>query len=86
MPHIPRRLAPTLGPRPEPASSEERRPRAGPDPPTGKLSAGLGRLSPRTHQPDELRVIQTLFGTEARIDDDTGDLVLGQHFGGRRPR
>lgn len=72
MPHLPRQYAPTFGDAPG------ERPAAGPaEAPArpARQRLGLDRLSPHSFQPDLDALIETMFGTEATVDDRTGQLV-----------
>lgn len=85
MPHIPRSTASMSGVRPELlASVRADRP---PLPPPAEKTAektekskrvGLGSLSIKDFEPDFDQLVKTMFGTEAKHDDNTGQLVLTQ--------
>jgi hypothetical protein len=51
-------------------------PDARPDTPAARRRRiSLGKISPRTYEPDQKQVLRTLFGKEPDVDPNTGQLV-----------
>lgn len=83
MPHIPRRTSPTTGiPRefmkpPEKAHPPIPVPEKTPDTPEARRkSIGIPKINLHTYEPDQKRLLKTMFGTEPDVDPYTGQLVL----------
>lgn len=84
MPHVPRRTAPTTTVPPEFMTPPRAhapipvppQPGTKPNPATGKLRVGLGRLSLRGHAVDEKRLVKAMTGKEPEIDPDSGAMYL----------
>jgi hypothetical protein len=88
MPHFPR-IPSSLGVRPElklPPQPHRPIPIPPSAPPVDanrpkRLRIGLEKINPHTHEPDIKKVIGTLLGTEAQINESTGEFL----YSGSRP-
>lgn len=83
MPHIPRSSTSTSGIRPELlAQVRANRPAIAAPPPAAEQKKkpgariGLDKISPHTYQPDTDAMYSLLFGTEAKTDEHTRELVF----------
>lgn len=84
MPHIPRRMSPTLGVPQEfqkpPVDAHPALPKA--ESPTAENAAkrrksiGVPKISLHAYQPDEKQLFTAMFGAETTVDPHTGQLVL----------
>lgn len=80
MPHLPRKYAATLNVPPSEAQPEVTQARpANPEVEAGssKPKLGLKRISLQSYHVDPADIARILFGKDARIDGNTGQLVLG---------